>query len=91
MPKLHYYRAYIDDGETVYCYTFSSPATRAAAAWVTAVERRIADGWPLDISTATTPEIVKGIAPSIFDLNVFVPVADLPIMGPDGMVPESVL
>lgn len=77
MPKLNYYRAYIDDGRTVYCYTFQSPATRAANAWINAVQERITDGWPLDISTATDPQIVKGIFPTVFDLNVFVPVLDL--------------
>ena len=77
MARMRYYRAYIDDGKTVYAYTFQSTPRYASAAWVTAVERAIANGANFTVEKAGYPSELKGICPSIFDLNLFIPVLDL--------------
>ena len=77
MSRMRYYRAYIDDGKTIYAYTFQSKPRAASAGWVAAVERAIENGANFTVEKAGYPSDVKGICPSIFDLNLFVPVVDL--------------
>ena len=74
---MNYYRAYIDDGNFVFTYTFRATSETVYDIWERAVRTAVNDGMNFDITHSIYPKIVNGICPSENELNCFIPISDM--------------